>query len=144
MRDKYCETISSLLVVDGQSAPRTLAKLQERSGLVRSTLLRHLSHQQRLGLITKEQIPRGGRRGRPKVLYSISEPDTVAEMRSRSDDRITIPFPALKLACRHRTRTTCKMTQERCMVQLCPVVSGNIVPFSLGHETNAALEHHEL
>jgi predicted transcriptional regulator len=125
--------ISSLLVFDGQSTPRTLAKLQERSGLVRSTLLRHISHLQRLGFISKEQIPRTGRRGRPKILYSTSEPTIVlAAMKTKKDDeRVTIPFPALKLACRYRSRTTCRITQETCMAQKCPIIRGNIVPFSL-------------
>jgi len=134
MRDSYCETISSLLILDGQSTPRTLAKLQERSGLVRSTLLRHISHLQRLGFISKEQIPRTGRRGRPKVLYSTSEPTIIAAMKV-DYDKVTIPFPALKLACKYRSRTTCRITQETCMVQKCPVIRGNIVPFSLKHET---------
>ena len=126
-----------MLVADGQSTPRTLMKLQEKSGLGRSTLLRHLSHQQRLGLVTKEQIPRDGRRGRPKVLFSISDLDTVKEVKETGDDsRVAIQFPALKLVCRHRSVTRCLITSEKCTPRLCPVLRGNIIPFSLEHETN--------
>ncbi len=136
MRDRYCETISSLLVADGQSTPRTLPKLKERSGLVRSTLLRHISHLDRLGLINKEQIPRDGRRGRPKTLYSASEPTIVAEMTGAA--RITIPFPSLKMACRFRSRATCKITNDPCILSKCPIVNGNSVLFSPKHESSSS------
>ena len=132
MLDRYCERVSSLLIVDGQSTPRTLAKLQEKSGLVRSTLLRHISHLDRLGLVVKEQIPRQGKRGRPKILYSASEPTIIQDTNGQA--KVTVPFAVLKRACRFRSRTTCRITRETCMMPKCPINKGNSILFSPKHE----------
>ncbi len=51
--------------------PRTLAKLVERTGLARSTVLSHLKHLEVEELVSKEEILQG-RIGRPKILYKPS------------------------------------------------------------------------
>ncbi len=66
--DACCERIADLLCQDGQSTSRSLAKLVERTGLARSTVMLHLKHLERDSLMTKEEIIQG-RVGRPKMLY---------------------------------------------------------------------------
>jgi predicted ArsR family transcriptional regulator len=57
-----------LLCEGGKSAPRSLAKLVEKTGLARSTVMLHLRHLEGQTLVVKEEILRGSM-GRPKTLY---------------------------------------------------------------------------
>ncbi|MDG6925689.1 MAG: hypothetical protein JRN09_03960 [Nitrososphaerota archaeon] len=66
--DSACRRIAGLLFHDTQTSPRSLAKLVEKSGLARSSVMAHLKHLEGQGLITKEEIL-GGSVGRPKMLY---------------------------------------------------------------------------
>ena len=132
MKDRYCDKIMSLLTADGQSTPRTVAKLQEKSGLVRSTLFRHLSHLDKLSLVTKEEISKEGKRGRRKILYHATEPNIIAEIKGA--ERVNIAFGAMRMACRFRKRSICKMTEDACMMAKCPMVADKLIPFSLKYE----------
>jgi predicted ArsR family transcriptional regulator len=69
--DTCCEVIAKLLCQDGQSSPRSLAKLVEKSGMARSSIMMHLKHLEGQSLILKEEILRGSV-GRPKTLYKPS------------------------------------------------------------------------
>jgi predicted ArsR family transcriptional regulator len=66
--DACCERISNLLCQGGQSSSRSLAKLLEKTGLARSTVMMHLKHLERQSLALKEEIL-GNSVGRPKMLY---------------------------------------------------------------------------
>lgn len=66
--DTCCQKIAELLCQDGQSTPRSLTKLVEKTGLARSTVMVHLKHLEKDSLLTKEEIIRG-KIGRPKALY---------------------------------------------------------------------------
>ena len=57
-----------MLCQDGQSTPRSLAKLVEKTGLARSTVMLHLKHLEKDSLLTKEEILQS-KVGRPKMLY---------------------------------------------------------------------------
>ena len=60
-----------MLCQGGMSTPRTLAKVVERSGLARSTVMVHMGHLEAEGLVEKEELVQG-KVGRPKVLYKPS------------------------------------------------------------------------
>ncbi len=66
--DACRERISNLLCQGGQSTARTLARLVEKAGLARSTIMIHLKHLEDQDLIAKEEILQGSV-GRPKILY---------------------------------------------------------------------------
>jgi predicted ArsR family transcriptional regulator len=66
--DACCERISGLLCQGGQSSPRSLAKLVEKTGLARSSVMLHLKHLEVQSLVIKEEILQGSI-GRPKMLY---------------------------------------------------------------------------
>ena len=66
--DACCRKLVELLCQDGQSTPRSLTKLVERTGLARSTVMLHLKHLEKDSLLTKEEILQS-RVGRPKMLY---------------------------------------------------------------------------
>jgi predicted ArsR family transcriptional regulator len=63
--DTCCQKIASLLCQEGQSTPRGLAKLVEKTGLARSTVMLHLNHLENDSLLTKEEILQS-KVGRPK------------------------------------------------------------------------------
>jgi predicted ArsR family transcriptional regulator len=69
--DACCERIVNLLCQSGQSSPRSLAKLVEKSGLARSSVMMHLKHLEADSLVVKEEILQGSV-GRPKMLYKPS------------------------------------------------------------------------
>ena len=66
--DTCCRKIAELLYQSGQPSPRTLARLVEKTGFARSTVLSHLQHLQSSLLLDKQEILQG-MVGRPKVLY---------------------------------------------------------------------------
>lgn len=66
--DACCQKLVGLLCQEGQSTPRSLTKLIERTGLARSTVMLHLKHLEKDSLLTKEEILQS-RVGRPKILY---------------------------------------------------------------------------
>ena len=66
--DACCRKLVELLCQDGQSTPRSLTKLVERTGFARSTVMLHLKHLEKDFLLTKEEILQS-RVGRPKMLY---------------------------------------------------------------------------
>ena len=66
--DICCQKIAGLLCQKGQSTPRSLAKLVEKTGLARSTVMLHLKHLEKDSLLTKEEILQS-KVGRPKMLY---------------------------------------------------------------------------
>jgi predicted ArsR family transcriptional regulator len=68
MLDTCCLRLADLLCQGGQSSPRSLAKLVEKTGLARSTVLLHLKHLETNSLLAKEEILQG-KAGRPKMLY---------------------------------------------------------------------------
>jgi predicted ArsR family transcriptional regulator len=65
--DSACQRISDLLCQGGQASP-SLAKLVEKSGLARSSVMAHLQHLESQGLVAKEEILASSV-GRPKMLY---------------------------------------------------------------------------
>ena len=67
--DACCQKLVELLCQDGQSTPRGLTKLVERTGLARSTVMLHLKHLENDSLLTKEEILQS-KVGRPKMLYN--------------------------------------------------------------------------
>ncbi len=69
--DACCERICNLLGQDGQSSSRSLAKLVERTGLGRSSVMMYLEHLEGQSLVVKEGILRASV-GRPKILYKSS------------------------------------------------------------------------
>jgi predicted ArsR family transcriptional regulator len=69
--DTCCQKIAELLCQGGESAPRSLAKLVEKTGLARSTVLSHIKHLEASSLLTKEEILQG-KVGRPEMLYKAS------------------------------------------------------------------------
>jgi len=66
--DTCCQKIAELLCQEGQSTPRSLTKLVEKTGLARSTVMLHLNHLEKDSLLTKEEILQS-KVGRPKMLY---------------------------------------------------------------------------
>ena len=66
--DTCCQKITGLLCQEGQSTPRSLAKLVEKTGLARSTVMLHLNHLEKDSLLTKAEILQS-KVGRPKMLY---------------------------------------------------------------------------
>jgi predicted ArsR family transcriptional regulator len=66
--DTCCQKIAGLLCQEGQLTPRSLAKLVEKTGLARSTVMLHLNHLEKDSLLTKEEILQS-KVGRPKILY---------------------------------------------------------------------------
>jgi predicted ArsR family transcriptional regulator len=66
--DACCKRIARLLCQGGQSTPRSISKLVEKSSLARSTVMAHLKHLEEESLVTKEEIIQGSV-GRPKTLY---------------------------------------------------------------------------
>jgi len=75
--------IADLLCQKGQSSPRSLAKLVERSGLARSSVMLHLKHLEAADLLEKEEILRN-EVGRPKTLYKPST-KLLEMLRTKSD-----------------------------------------------------------
>jgi len=69
--DSCCKRLAGLLCQEGMSTRRTLAKVVEKSGLARSTVMAHLKHMEGDGPVEKEELVQG-RVGRPKVLYKPS------------------------------------------------------------------------
>jgi predicted ArsR family transcriptional regulator len=66
--DACCKRVAELLCQDGQSTPRSLAKLVEKTGFARSTVMLHLKHLEKDNFLTKEEILQS-KVGRPKMLY---------------------------------------------------------------------------
>jgi len=62
---------------------RSLAKLIEKSGLARSSVMLHLEHLEGQGLVAKEEIL-GGSVGRPKMLYKPTQ-KLIGMVRTKSD-----------------------------------------------------------
>ena len=56
--DTCCKMIAELMRQKGQSFPRNLAKLEERTGLAGSSIMYHLKHLEDGELIVKEEILR--------------------------------------------------------------------------------------
>ena len=81
--DSCCKRLAGLLCQGGMSTPRTLAKVVEKSGLARSTVMAHLKHMEGDGLVEKEELAQG-RVGRPKVLYKPS-PKLLEMSKTKSD-----------------------------------------------------------
>ena len=81
--DTCCKMIVELLCQKGQSFPRSLAKLVERTGLARSSVMYHLKHLEAGELIVKEEILRN-EVGRPKMLYKPSA-KLLDMLRTKSD-----------------------------------------------------------
>jgi len=69
--DACCKKIAELLSHDGQPSPRSLARLVEKTGLARSTVMAHLRHLEANSLLEKEEILQESV-GRPKMLYKPS------------------------------------------------------------------------
>jgi predicted ArsR family transcriptional regulator len=82
--DACCERIASLLCQGGQSSPRSLAKLLEKTGLARSSVMMHLKHLEGQALVVKEEIL-GGSVGRPKMLYKPSPKLLEQMLQTKSD-----------------------------------------------------------
>ena len=82
--DACCEVIAKLLCQDGQSSPRSLAKLVEKSGLARSSVMMHLKHLEGQSLVIKEEILQGSV-GRPKMLYKPSPKLLETSIQTKSD-----------------------------------------------------------
>jgi predicted ArsR family transcriptional regulator len=66
--DACCRKIAELLCQEGQSTPRSLAKLVEKTRFARSTVMLHLKHLEKDAFLTKEEILQS-KVGRPKMLY---------------------------------------------------------------------------
>jgi predicted ArsR family transcriptional regulator len=81
--DACCEKIVGLLNQGGQPSPRSLAKLMEKTGLARSSVMAHLKHLEIEALVSKEEIL-GGSVGRPKMLYKPTA-KLVETVRTKSD-----------------------------------------------------------
>jgi hypothetical protein len=81
--DSCCKRLAGLLCQGGISMQRTLAKMVEKSGLARSTVMAHLKHMKVNGLVEKEELVQG-RVGRPKVLYKPS-PKLLQMSKTKSD-----------------------------------------------------------
>jgi predicted ArsR family transcriptional regulator len=79
-----CERIAALLCQDGQSSPRSLAKLMEKTGLARSSVMMHLKHLEDQSLVAKEEILQGSV-GRPKMLYKPSSELLEQSIQTKSD-----------------------------------------------------------
>lgn len=69
--DDCCKKIVGLLCQGGQPSPRSLARLVEKTGLARSTVMTHLKHLEANALLEKEELLQGNV-GRPKTLYKPS------------------------------------------------------------------------
>ncbi len=82
--DACCERISNLLCQGGQSSSRSLAKLVEKTGLARSTVMMHLKHLEGESLVVKEEILRSSV-GRPKMLYKPSPKLLEQRIQTKSD-----------------------------------------------------------
>jgi predicted ArsR family transcriptional regulator len=82
--DACCERIADLLCQDGQSSPRSLAKLMEKTGLARSSVMMHLKHLERQSMVVKEEILRESV-GRPKMLYKPSPELLRRRVETKSD-----------------------------------------------------------
>ena len=82
--DACCERIVNLLSQAGQSSPRSLSKLVEKSGLARSSVMMHLKHLESESLVIKEEILLGSV-GRPKMLYKPSPKLLTEYARTKSD-----------------------------------------------------------
>ena len=82
--DACCERIAGLLCQSGQSAPRSLAKLVEKTGLARSSVTMHLKHLEGQSLVVKEEILQGSV-GRPKMLYKPSPKLLEQRVQTKSD-----------------------------------------------------------
>ena len=65
--DACCQRIADLLCQGGQSSPRSLVKLDDKTGLARSSVMRHMKHLEREPLVVREEILQGPV-GRPKML----------------------------------------------------------------------------
>jgi predicted transcriptional regulator len=61
-----------------------LAKLVEKSGLARSSVMMHLKHLLAQSLVTKEEILQGSV-GRPKMLYKPSPTPLKERLQTKSD-----------------------------------------------------------
>ncbi|OHE55254.1 MAG: hypothetical protein A3K61_05025 [Thaumarchaeota archaeon RBG_16_49_8] len=83
MLDTCCKKIVELLCQGGQSSPRTLSKLVEKTGLARSTVMSHVKHLEADSLLAKEEILQG-RVGRPKTLYKPA-PKLLEMSKTKSD-----------------------------------------------------------
>jgi hypothetical protein len=59
--DMRCERIANLLCQGGQSSPRSLSKLVEKSGLAKSSVM-HLKHLEGQSLVAKQEILQGNER----------------------------------------------------------------------------------
>jgi predicted ArsR family transcriptional regulator len=81
--DACCQKIAELLCQEGQSTPRSLAKLVEKTGLARSTVMLHLKHLEKDFLLTKEEILQS-KVGRPKMLYKPA-PKLLDAVQTKSD-----------------------------------------------------------
>ena len=81
--DSCCGRIAGLLCQGAQVSPRSLAKLVEKSGLARSSVMMHLKHLEIEALVSKEEIL-GGSVGRPKMLYKPTA-KLVEIIRTKSD-----------------------------------------------------------
>jgi predicted ArsR family transcriptional regulator len=81
--DSACERVANLLCHGGQVSSRSLAKLIEKSGLARSSVMAHLKHLESQALVSKEEIL-GGSVGRPKMLYKPT-PKLLELLRTKSD-----------------------------------------------------------
>jgi len=82
--DVCCERIAGLLCQGGQSSPRSLAKLVEKTGLARSGVMTHLNHLEGQSLLVKEEILQCSV-GRPKMLYKPSSKLMEQSTQTKSD-----------------------------------------------------------
>ena len=82
--DASCERMASLLCQGGQSSPRSLVKLVQKTGLARSSVMMHLKHLEGQSLVVKEEILQGSV-GRPKMLYKPSSKLLEQRVQTKSD-----------------------------------------------------------
>ncbi|MCS4538667.1 MAG: hypothetical protein HYY67_07415 [Thaumarchaeota archaeon] len=82
--DACCKRIIVLLCQSGQSSPRSLAKLVEKTGLARSSVMMRLKHLEGQSLVVKEEILQGAV-GRPKMLYKPTPKLLEQKIQTKSD-----------------------------------------------------------
>jgi predicted ArsR family transcriptional regulator len=82
--DECCERITRLLCQGGQSPPRSLAKLVEKTGLARSSVMMHLKHLEGQSLVIEEEILQRAV-GRPKMLYKPTPKLLEQKIQTKSD-----------------------------------------------------------
>lgn len=81
--DACCERIIGFSVRVDNHHP-SLAKLVEKTGLARLSVMMHLKHLERESFVVKEEIPQGAV-GRPKMLYKPTSKLLERSIQTKSD-----------------------------------------------------------